>query len=232
MRVDDSKVFFVNYEKYAKDYNDLIKTLKDSILKPIKVEKIKLGDVEALQISIDLPEMPADQQIPQSKAMLEAFFGPGGKMVFWMAPAGEHNVVTGLADKDLFQKTLESIKEGKTDLTKNANVSKTAALLPPNALAVAYISPRGIIEFYKRMMQITLSQFAPDQAEQIEVFIPKFPETPPIGFAVTTAPHEVQTSMVVPLETIKGIGQYVMKVQARMAMPMNGGEIPDTPDDE
>jgi len=137
--------------------------------------------------------------------MMEAFFGKSGKIDGWMAPADEHHVVMGYVNKDRLQKMIEAIKMGEPGLASDASVSKTAALLPKDALSIGYLSPQGAINFAKWMV----AAVAPPGVSSMESAIPEFPATPPIGFAVTSAPNELQTVLVLPAEVLKAIGQYV-----------------------
>jgi hypothetical protein len=139
---------------------------------------------------------------------METLFGPGGKLVGWLAAADEHTIVMGYVNKESLQRAIEDLKQGKPGLAADADVSKTAILLPPDALATGYLSPQGTINFIKRIAAI-----AAPGAEVVER-IPEFPKTPPLGFAVRTAPNELQTWLVVPSGLLQAIAPYVGKIQA------------------
>ena len=156
--------------------------------------------------------MPAAQQTPQYSKMMEVFFGPDGKLTGWVVPVDEHTVVVGYVSKDLIRSTLQAIKQGSPGLAGDADVSRTAALLPAGAASVAFWSPQGTVDFISR----TVPAFAPGDAKA-DIQDPRVRQDFPIGFAVTSAPNELQGYMVVPADVLKAIGQYVGKVKPKGA---------------
>ncbi len=79
-------------------------------------------------------------------------------------------------------------------------------MLPAHPVGVAYWSPKGTVDFARRMIPL----FVP---EPDAVRLPDFPDTPPVGFALTTAENEARWHVVVPGEVLKAIGAYVRQVQ-------------------
>jgi hypothetical protein len=106
------------------------------------------------------------------------------------------------------ERMIASLKQNKADLTGDAELSKTAALLPPDAPMAAYLSLPGTVEIVKRTVFTLLP---PGMLEKLN--IPEFPQTPPLGFAVQTAPNQLQTTLVVPAEVLKAIGKYVQHLR-------------------
>ena len=140
---------------------------------------------------------------------MEYFFGPEGKVVGWIVPVDEHSVVLGYVNKDLLQQTIEAIKQGKPVLAADAEIAKTAAMLPPDAVTVGYLSPQGTIEFVKQTMLAAIPFVG-----NLKDDLPEFPKTSPIGFAINVAPNEVQKTLVIPADVLRAIMPYVGKVQA------------------
>ncbi len=196
MRVDDSQQFMSRYEEQIKRYSEFMKGLDNPMFQPIEVEKTEVGGAAALQLTMKAPQLPGNMQSPQQEQMIKFLFGPEGKLNAWIVPADKHTVVVGYVNKELLQRTIEAVKQGKPGLTGRSEVKKTAALLPSDAVAVGYLSPSGLIGLLKQVVP----SFAPPGAN---LTFPEFPQTPPIGFAVTTAPNEVQSRMVVPGEVIQ-----------------------------
>jgi hypothetical protein len=199
-----------NYKRNLDAYNEVIKEAKSPFLPMVETEK---GDVDgdpAVQLTVTMPQLPEDQQPPQYAQMMETMVGPGGKMASWLVPVDEHRIAIGCVTKEHLQKMIEIIKQGKPGLESNADVAKTAALLPAGAPAVVYVSPAGILELVKRMA----FAMAPPEA-MVNVKIPEFPATPPIGFAVTTGADEVQTCLVIPAEVLQAIVPYIAKIRSQ-----------------
>jgi hypothetical protein len=219
MRVDDTAKFMADYEQYFKEYNEVVKQAKSPFLQPGEVEKIAIGGVPALQITIKIPSPPGSQPAQIARVM-EFMFGPGGKVVLWLAAADGHTVVFGY-NKRAVQEAMDAIKQGRPGLWQDADLAKTAALLPPGAPLVGYLSPKGTIEFVKRIaMAVPPGAKTPEYPKHL-AFLVDFPATPPIGLAITTAPGELQTHMVVPPEVFKAAaGVYLRTVKGE------GGAFP------
>jgi len=210
MRVDNTAAFMADYEKSLDEYRELLKKADSPVLRPIEVTKSEIGGVPAMQFTTEAPKLPAAQQTPQVAKMMEAMFGPSGKLAGWVVPADEHSVVMSYASKELVQSAAQAIKQGSKGLAGDPEVAKTAALLPANSPFVVFWSPQGTIDFVNRL----IPQLAPGGA-QAAVRIPEFPKTPPIGIAVTAAPDELQSHLVVPADVFKAIGSYAGKIKSK-----------------
>ena len=164
----------------------------------MEIEKSEVGGTAALQLTTQPPLPPEGAAAPSQARILEFFNGPGGKMLAWIVPADEHTVIVGYVNKERLQRTIAAIKEGKPDLTSDDAVAKSMALLPANAMATAYVSPRGAIDFAQRLAPLFRPAEAPPQ-----MTLPEFPKTPPIAFAVTTATNELRTHLAIPVEVLR-----------------------------
>jgi hypothetical protein len=196
------------YEKDIAHYAEFIKAAESPMLQPIDFEKSQLGDIPALKVTVHMPKLPEGPGAAMQEQMMKAIMGKDGKLDAWIVPADEHHVVMGYVSKENILKTVEAIKKGEAGFADDASIAKTAALLPKDALSVGYLSPQGLVDFGKRAAAL----FLPPQVP-VEQLVPDFPQTPPIGLAVTAPPHELQTVLVVPNEVIKAIGEYVEKVK-------------------
>jgi hypothetical protein len=210
MQVGDSQEFMANYEKYMREYGDILKENPDSLFHPPTIERVEFGGVAGLQLTMEIPTPPGAAQRPQQAKTMEAMFGPGGKITTFLAPAGEHTVVMGYVSKEHMQKAIDSIKQGKPDLAGNPTVSKTAGMLPRDAVLAAYISPQGATGFIRRMATVAIPP-AIGAVPQI----PEFPATPPIGFALTATADELQTCLVVPAEVLSAVPTYISTIRSQ-----------------
>jgi hypothetical protein len=207
VRVDDAQAYMASYEKFITEYAALVKEIGSPMLGVFEIEKSDVGGIAGLQITVQMPQPPDNEQAPQFNAMMETMFGNGGKAVCWIVPADEHHIVMGYVNQDCVSRMIEVIKQGKPGLEANADVAKTMALLLPDAAAAGYVSLAGAVSFVKRIVATVVPQAGISQK------IPDFPPTPPIGFSLTTSPNEVQTSAIVPVEVLKAVVPYVNKVQ-------------------
>ena len=204
IRVDDSRQFMARYKDQIKQYAEFLKGVDNPLFQPIVVEKTEVAGIPGLKMTMKAPQLPENMKTPAQPQMMKLMFGPEGKINAWIVPADEHTIVVGYVNQKLLQRTIEAIEHGKPGLAGMADVKQTAALLPSDAVAVGYLSPSGMIEFIKQVVPA----FAPPGSS---LELPEFPQMPPVGFAVTTAPNEVQCQMVVPGKVIKSIAETLIK---------------------
>ena len=104
---------------------------------------------------------------------------------------------------------MRTIKQGQKGLAGDRQVAKTAAMLPAGAPWVAYWSPQGTVAFARRMITVFTEIGAGAGAPEI----PKFPDTPAVGAAITKAPDELRLEAVVPAETLNAGAAYILKIR-------------------
>ena len=221
-QVDDSYEFLAEYEKYVRLCAESMRTpwspMSPSIdvemrtpwnpmIPSIDVDKIYLGLDPALKITISLPNLMKSSQY--IKTNMKEILGPDDNIVIWLVVADEHTIVTGHVNQILLRKTMDAIQNGKPGLADNVEVSKAALLLPPDTIFIAFLNLQGMADCFKRIaIKITPLE------EKVKNAFPECPKTPLIGFAIAKAPNELNTCLVVPVEVIKAVNQYVAKFRS------------------
>ena len=206
MQVDDAGAFMASYEKSFRQYSELLQDVDSPLLPKMVFETTDVDGVAALEFTMQMPEI-AEADLPAG-GMMKAMLGPGGKLVGWVVPAGEHAVVF-CYDKTLLKRTIEAVKQGAPGLAANSDVAKTAALLPSDAAVVGYVSPQGVMGFVRQLFASAAESGAPVPD------LPEFPATPPVGFALSTSADELNGTIVIPPEVIRAVGQYAEQMQAQ-----------------
>jgi hypothetical protein len=210
--VEDSATYLKNYRKYLEAANELMKGAKGpmfSMMGGAELKEITIDGVSALELRMGIPKMPETVGQPGVETkMMEAFFGPGGKMVAYLAFADDHTVVMAYTSKESLLESLQAVKNAKAGLSGDAAVAKTTALLLPRPHWVGYWSPKGTVDFVARF----IPKVAPEEAKPPK--IPPFPETPPVGFAAKATKGELECQLVAPAATVAAIAQYVEQLQA------------------
>ena len=130
--------------------------------------------------------------------------GKGGKVTAYMAAVDANTVVMSYSEEG-FAEALEAAKNRSQSLATQEDVAATMKLLPKESQWVAFISPKGTVEFMKVIVQAV----APGGPGQL----PPFPETPPVGFGMKMTPQGLDTSLVVPKETLGGISSYALMMR-------------------
>lgn len=214
MQVDDSAAYMERYQKALKAMTELTADGKKSILSEMKVEKTRVGDADGFKITMGIPLPPGMGDAPEVKQMMEQMmdkmYGNGGKMVGYLVPADRQTVVMGYSSTAPVIAAMRTIKQGQKGLAGDPQVAKTAAMLPSDALWVAYWSPQGTVALVTRAIGMFASMGGGAAAVPE---VPKFPATPAIGAVVRKAPEELRLEAVAPAEVLKATAAYILKIK-------------------
>jgi hypothetical protein len=206
-RVESAKKFLADYERHMKAYPGAAKKPGDKLAAglplAVAVRRMEIQGMPGLEIELQT----ATGALPGVKG-LDRLIGRGGKLTALVAAADEKTVLTGYVAKDRLAAAAEALKRPEKAIGADPLLAKTKALLPGDALAVAYWSPSGTVTFANRI----LSLLGP--LPGVPKSLPEFPRTPPVGFAARTAPAEIQTETLVPAEVIQSLMAYGMQLVA------------------
>lgn len=205
--VDHAEAFMANYKKTLEVMNQLVKEAGESMLTITKLEDVEIGGVPALKLTMKIPMAPGAVKMPNYEEVMEKLFGPGGKIVAFVAVADDHTIVSAYPRRRLLRESLKVVDGTRPGLVGDPQVAKTAAMLPSGALCVGYVSPKGTIDFINRV----IPAMTPEGKSPLR--LPDFPPTPPIGFAVKAAPGELRSHTVVPAAVVKAVGGFVAELK-------------------
>jgi hypothetical protein len=206
MKVDDAKRYLANYEKSMAQMAKALEKSNNPIFKGYSTSKGEIDGVATLDVTMDMSAM-AEQagNDPNARKMMEVMFGREGKITAHVGPADSSTVVMGYS-KESFRRALDAARGKGDTLGKDEDVTKAAKLLPKNSQWSGYFSIGGLIDF---MMVVGQAAAPPGAMPQL----PAFPDTPPIGFGATMAARGCETSLVIPVDTLRGLGQYGQMIQ-------------------
>jgi hypothetical protein len=212
LQVESASKFLDAYEKQMRAYAELLKPAakKLGLGMPVAVDvrRTQINGLPALETTMQMPVAGA----PQLQQTFEKLLGQGGKSTTWLAARDTHTVVMSYASKDLLIAALDTLAAPQKSLAADPLLAKTRALLPADALAVAYWSPRGTSLFANRLLKIFGDLLGGPKA------LPEFPSTPPLGLALRTAPVQLQAELVVPGEVTQSLMEYGMKLLAAVQL--------------
>ena len=174
IKTKDAKAYLDSYEAAMAE---MMKIFKDagSPLFSFESERTEIDGLPVFKLTMNMePFLMGQGQGPEAKKMMELMFGSGGKMAVYMAVADQQTVVGAYVSPKQLTPAVKAIQEGKSLLTDEAGVAKTAAMLPPGAQWVGLLSPRGGAAFVARMMKA----IAPAGAQGVPE-IPEFPKRRP-----------------------------------------------------
>ena len=119
----------------------MVKIFKDaeSPLFSFELERIEIEGLPVLKLAMNMePFLGQQWQVPEAKKMMELMFGGGGKMNVYLAVADEHTVIGAYVTPQQLAPAVKAIREGKPQLSDEAGVAKTAAMLPAGAQWVGF----------------------------------------------------------------------------------------------
>ena len=204
-RVDDANAYLDRYEKYMESYNEIIKD-SETAMPLATLKKMKIEGKPALQLTMDYGKLLSNDETPMPKELLGKMLGRSGKIVAYLVAADQTTLLAGYTNQDQIRSGLKVLQKGSSSLEKDKGVAATAALLPPGAPWVGYLSPSGTIEFASQMLA-TFEELSSGFK------LAEFPKTKPIGFAVQAAGNELHTFLVMPADVVQAIGVYIKKME-------------------
>lgn len=195
MRLDDSAAYLESYEKMVPELNALYKELGTPFLPQVELKKKKIAGVTILEIETAMPI----NDDPMQKKIMEAMFGPGGKMKSSVAAFDAKTILMTYSSAEGLVDTVKELA-GK-GLKDDPEVTRTMSLLPEGAQWALLFHPRGMAEMTAQWMKT----FAPN----VPVQIPELPKTPPVGIGVRASETGVTLQIVVPSQIFEAIGQLI-----------------------
>jgi hypothetical protein len=216
MKVENSREFLTGYEKSIREMSKAFEKSENPLFGSYEISKGEVGGVSTLQISMDMSEFFKSIGDPNAERMMKLMMGQDGKLTAYIAAADATTVAMSYSEEGLTE-VLDSAKNKGRSLATQEDVAQTMKLLPKESQWVGFLSPKGMLEFVKVIVQAV----APGGAGQL----PPFPETPPVGFGARMTPQGFDTSLVVPKETLAGISSYALMI--RQIQPgVNGVQPP------
>lgn len=191
-QVEDAKAFLANYKTSISKMNTLMEGTKMADAYSVTEETVDGQSV--LHLTMDMTKFAlGDPDLAEVlKEQYQRMFGPDGKISLFLASPSESTVVMAYTSLENLERVMEYT--GKAGLASDAQVKKTAAMLPEASQWQGYISPEGIMRFASTMV----GTFAPGA----EFDLGEYPASPPIGFAVQLTPTHLDGHLVVPMESI------------------------------
>ncbi len=223
--VSDAAKYMANYEAYARASSKLAIDATKPILPTIDVAKTRVDGAAALRVEVTMPQ----PQPMSSEAAIAHLLGPDRDVVAYLAAADEHTIVAGYRSEAALRRGLRAARRPEAGFAAKADVAKTAALLPDDAQAVAYLSPKGMMSLVNHIE----AKFAMPGASA--TYLPAFPATPPIGIAFKIVPHQIQTTVIVPPEFFPALFIYRAAVREGDRGPLERAlqeEKKEAPDDK
>ena len=116
MQMDDAHAYLDAYQEQIEAMNEILQDAESSLLSEMKVTKIDLDGTPALKVEMNFPRLPGMEADPNFPNVLEALFGPGGKIRIFMAAADDHTVVAAYTSRRTLKRCLKAAKRPRAAL--------------------------------------------------------------------------------------------------------------------
>lgn len=194
IHVDNAKDYMERYQKNLHVMNEVLKGADPAAPLLQEIKQVKVNGVTALEMSMD-----ATGGVPlgdEQKAIFEKMFGPGGKVAICLAPLGDNMVVFRYTRAS----ELKELLGRKGGLAMQADIVKTAALLPEGSQWAVYVHPQGM----SRVINQVVRNFAPEVTG-----VPDFPDSAPLGLGLKLAESGMEVRAVIPTAVLEALGDLL-----------------------
>jgi hypothetical protein len=167
------------------------------------VSRFDIDGLQGLQLEMDMNAMAAFQPGPQEAqtAIMQAMFGEDGKMRVFLAAADQNTILGTYVSRQRLTDAVAGHREDRASFSQMAEIEKVRGLLPADAVLLGYWSIGGTFAF----VRTAISAMAPE----VPAEIPPFPDTVPIGLAISVDRGGIDSDLVVPLEASRTLSQFV-----------------------
>jgi len=217
IRVDNSEAFLDQYGELVKSISELAADAEKSPLTKMTAAPTEIDGHKGLELSMDLSPMFDKEELAKLVPVFKAMYGPEGKLTVYLAAADEKTVVFAYLDKNRAAQAAKAVTDPEASLAADPSVAAMMKRLPADAQWLGLWSPGGTVRFAQSLIE----GLAPEGAAMT---LPEFPETPPVGFAMKASATDVRKELLIPVEVLKNVMDYVKQFGA-FAPP----ELPDEP---
>jgi hypothetical protein len=174
------------------------------------VADMPLGERAATEYSLDIAAADAAPALPEVRQAMEKLFGPGGKFRLLLVKVDEHITMLAAATPEQVAAKLKLIDRNQLIDWNTPPHDVPNRLLPAEADWRVFFSPHGYTNWSARQMDAIVG--VPVIGGPL---VKEFPATPPIGAAGGVKNKELWVEGVVPAETARAAGEYLLKVRTR-----------------
>lgn len=194
IKVDNAKAALDRNEKAIREMSAITAGQANAPMKFTEIKRSEIAGVDALTGNVDLSGMAAAQKDPGTTKLMGMMFGPKNTFTSRDLIVDDHTLLSVFGSEENAKKALEEFKNPTPSFASDPAVQTTMKLLPARAQWIGLISVNGYVD----MLREIFAGLAPDESVQI----PEFPAMPPIGFAAEGSSRGLETTMVIPSETL------------------------------
>lgn len=207
MTVPDSGKYLQTYQEAFATYNNIM-SQSTTFNMEYEITETTVAGKQACELTMDMANMMQDPNVPQLNWMMESMFGEDSKLHYLFVAADPNTMVYGMGGAAQLTPLLSSVEKGETGLAENVEVQITMKQLPAEAPWKAFISPSGCVQWAERFVNEFIGTFTGQTMD-----FPDFPACPPVGISMHFVDSRVEGDLVLPVETLEAIADYIKTCQ-------------------
>ena len=202
--VPDVSKYFDSLPEVIETWNEITQQSTSDVKPEFKMTTETIAGKQRCEIVVDIATTARDPNVPVINWMLEAAFGPDGKLRVQLAQVNPTTFVFGLATQEQISELLTVEQKNETFAPQNTEMQATLKLLKPATPWKALISPQGCLRWASRAYSEFFALINDD-----EIMIPVMPDSPPIGMTVEWKQRRWECEIVCPANTWGILAKYI-----------------------
>jgi hypothetical protein len=208
LTVDNSSRYLNAYAASIEQWQTLLNKSTLDIDLEYRLSEIEVAGRKGLLTSVNMGKALEDPNVPSTNFISDALFGEDGQFRIYLAPTDDHTIAFGVDDREGFARTIRAIAETDNQLADAAGVQTTLQLLPSRPSWTGIADPRSVAAWLERLYNKLFAQLGPVAFE-----LPDYPESPPIGFAVTISDNRLSGEAALPKQFLEALAEFIETLQ-------------------
>jgi hypothetical protein len=171
------------------------------------IEESKVGERPATRYSLDMASVGDGQVLPETRQIMESFFGPGGKFRIWFVTVDDQTVLVANATSEQVTAALQTLARTKPVDWNKPELAAANKLLPEKMDWRFFFSPRGYSEWKRRENDAMMNGVPVIGAKPAK----DFSASPPLALAGKLSDNELEVNAAIAADTIKSASEYFKK---------------------
>ena len=207
--VPDVSKYFDSLPQVVETWNEITQQSTSDIKPDFDFTTEEIEGKRRCEIVIDIASTARDPNVPIINWMLEAVFGPEGKLRVRFTEVNSTTFLFGLATQEQMAELLKRERDKATTIPQSTEELATLGLVKPDTPWKALISPQGCLRWASRAYGEFIGLLNND-----EINIPEMPNSSPIGVTVDWNKRHWECEIVCPAETWATLAKYLAKAKA------------------
>lgn len=204
--VPDTQKYFVSLTEVIKIWNKLTDESTDDFKPDFELLKYEAAGKQGHEIAVDFATTLRDPRVPMINWLLEAAFGPEGKLRFQLVQLDEQTFAFGMTTREQMTQLIAAAQQNQAAEPISHELQTTYKLLPPDASWKMLVNPRECLLWIARVDNEFMTHLT-----NRTTTLPEMPACPPLGISMREDNSRWQIEIVCPASSWQVISNYLQK---------------------